>query len=378
VSEFSVGGTISTIKVFKWQGTANPSSPLALVADLSSPEPKCTSLAGGDKACAVVNGSPLTPPWPAPDKDGGPLNPSEFYEGGINVTQILGSTPCLATFVPDTRSAPSTNATIFDYGVAPLNTCRPSTMLTKTASPTSVVVGGTVTFTYTDTNDGNVPLSNPSVTDNQCSPVTFVSGDANNNGILDIGEAWTFTCQKTFTASGTFTNVAVGHGFFNGQDVTFCADPNNPPPGVRCDQQERATASVTVLSPSTKLTKAATPSVQTSVTYAYTEQNDGQVALSAPSVVDDNCSPVVYASGDANNNGVLDPGETWSFSCTHVFTGTGTFTNVATGHGSFTPAGGTATDVTFCANPQSPPTGVFCDQDERASKSVTVSVTVSP
>src|SRR5439155_1545548 len=143
------------------------------------------------------------------------------------------------------------------------NTCRPSTRLTKSADKTDVTVGDSVTYTYTEENDGQVALTNPFVTDDKCSPVSYSSGDSNNNGVLDKGETWTytcthnngkldpgevftFTCSKIYLGPGTFTNVAVGHGIDNlGRDVTFCA-PGNSTSGKFCDARETDTKTVSV------------------------------------------------------------------------------------------------------------------------------------
>lgn len=128
----------------------------------------------------------------------------------------------------------------------------PSTILTKTPSATSVKSGSTVTYTYTETNDGEVDLSSPSVVDDKCSPVTYVSGDANIDGKLNVGETWTFTCSLQLW--NTTTNTAVGHGITpDGLDVTWCdpkdVDPKDPktfPKDVFCDQDEYAQVTVTV------------------------------------------------------------------------------------------------------------------------------------
>jgi hypothetical protein len=296
---------------------------------------------------------------------------NQLYEVGIDLA-ALGFEGCLSTFLPHTRSSQSFTATLKDFEIIPFNTCTPSTNLTKQASASEVVTGSSVTYTYVETNDGNVPLKNPSVTDDKCSPVAYQSGDTNTNDVLDPGEAWTFTCTVTNLTQNT-TNTAVGHGTFEGpngdEDVTFCSDPSSPPAGVRCDQDERAQATVTVLNPSTRLTKAASASVVTTVSYTYQETNDGQVPLTSVSVSDDKCSPVVYQSGDTNLNSALDPNETWTFTCTATYNGGGTFTNVAVGHGSFTSAGVTR-DVTVCGSGSN--TGKFCDADETDTKTVTV------
>jgi hypothetical protein len=89
------------------------------------------------------------------------------------------------------------------------------------------------------------------VTDPQCTnnggTITFTGGDTNGNDVLDPGETWTLSCTASFTGAGTFTNTAKGHGIDPvGKDVTACADPNNPPADVRCDQDETDSTSVTV------------------------------------------------------------------------------------------------------------------------------------
>ncbi len=70
-----------------------------------------------------------------------------------------------------------------------------------TAPGPSVPLGNPVTFTYAVTNPGNESLSNvividdagtPSDTSDDFSP-TFTGGDTNNNGMLDVGETWTYS-----------------------------------------------------------------------------------------------------------------------------------------------------------------------------------------
>ncbi len=67
-----------------------------------------------------------------------------------------------------------------------------------------------VTYTEKITNPGTVALSNVRLTDDKCSPVTYVSGDTNNNSKLDTNETWTYTCRANLTTSTTNTAVAEG------------------------------------------------------------------------------------------------------------------------------------------------------------------------
>ncbi|MGI8979635.1 MAG: DUF7507 domain-containing protein, partial [Pirellulaceae bacterium] len=82
--------------------------------------------------------------------------------------------------------------------------------------------GSTATFTYAVRNTGNVPLANIVVRDNNGTPgnpaddfnPTFTGGDVIPNGLLDLGEVWTYVASRTVTA-GQYTNVAT----VTGQDI---------------------------------------------------------------------------------------------------------------------------------------------------------------
>lgn len=87
--------------------------------------------------------------------------------------------------------------------------------ITKVPSPLTLPNGsGMVTYTKKVTNPGIVALSNVRVTDDKCSPVKYISGDANNNSNLDTSETWTYTCQSNLAK--TTTNTAIASGEANG------------------------------------------------------------------------------------------------------------------------------------------------------------------
>ena len=91
--------------------------------------------------------------------------------------------------------------------------------ISKSALPSSLSAGGgTVTYRYVVTNPGTVPLSNISTSDNTCSPVSYISGDTNQNSQLDLNEAWTYQCVRN--VSTTTTNTAIAQGAHQGVTVS--------------------------------------------------------------------------------------------------------------------------------------------------------------
>ena len=96
----------------------------------------------------------------------------------------------------------------------------PQIALAVSASPTSLTGSGSVTYTYTVTNPGSLTLSGVTVTDSVCTP-TYVSGDTNEDTLLEPGESWTYSC--TATLSATTTDAAKALGANNGTTVSASA-----------------------------------------------------------------------------------------------------------------------------------------------------------
>jgi peptidoglycan hydrolase-like protein with peptidoglycan-binding domain len=48
------------------------------------------------------------------------------------------------------------------------------------------------------------------VIDDKCSPVSRISGDTNNNNLLDVSESWIYTCRTNITTSTRNTATALG------------------------------------------------------------------------------------------------------------------------------------------------------------------------
>jgi hypothetical protein len=157
VSDFSIGGSVSTITAYKWVGndaTGGLSAPIVLSAQ---------------QGLAIVNGSTTSPGgWAFTNKSGAnTFDHGEFLEEGVDLTAIFGANvPCFTTFLAETRSSTSTSATLSDFTLHSLPLCGIS--VHKTCKSTVVSQDGTsvaYTFTATVTNTGIGQLFNVSVDD---------------------------------------------------------------------------------------------------------------------------------------------------------------------------------------------------------------------
>lgn len=68
------------------------------------------------------------------------------------------------------------------------------------------------------------------------------------------------------------------------------------------------------------------------VVYTYAVTNTGDASLSPIDRKDDKCAPLTFVGGDGDSDNVLDPGETWMYSCAMAPTADITNTVIFTGH----------------------------------------------
>lgn len=239
-------------------------------------------------------------------------NASVTLDGSNIITKATCVTP------PPTSGSSGSGGTIFAL--------IPNINITKIPSPLTLPLGpGPVTFTYAVTNIGQVPMTDVWVKDDKCSPVTYVSGDINNNARLGLTETWTYRCTKT--VSQTETNTATAHGSYNGWDTydnanaTVAVNLSLVPPLIHL-----------VKTPNTYVL----PAGGGAVTYSYAVTNPGTAPLSNVSITDDKCTGlpgrVIGHPGDLNKNDLLESNETWSFTCQSNITKTTTNIGTAEGH----------------------------------------------
>jgi hypothetical protein len=191
--------------------------------------------------------------------------------------------------------------------------------------------GETISYSFTVTNDGNVTLANLDLSDAGCDAApAYVSGD-DGDGLLQVGESWTFSCQTTIDQAdidaGTVHNSAA-------------ATADGPLAGQEDAASDTASDDVSLpQNPQLSLTKSASPNTYNAVgqviSYTFTLKNTGNVTLSGPfSVADDRTT-----NESCPSSATLAPGGilicTATYSITQADINSGSVTNVATASGSF-------------------------------------------
>ena len=193
-------GAVPLIKVYEWdpndvdgdknwdpdESTKPPtrvSSPLDLLIRVADAE---CDLAGGKLACAISNlTAQATPPWPYTPKAGTGLPYESFFEGGINVTRLLGSTPCFASFLAETRSSSSQTAQLKDFVQDAFPVCGISVAKDCAAELNTNGNGVDVTFTGTVSNTGGSTIIGYVKDDQTGSTIDEVCVDTGAPGCAD-------------------------------------------------------------------------------------------------------------------------------------------------------------------------------------------------
>ena len=215
ISDFSNGGSTSTISVYEWDPTV--SGNLRLLE--TSTSANCATAAANDKFCGIVNPSTITMPWSFTDKSGTPNNGAlngEFYEGGVNLSTLGLADRCFSSVASETRSSTSTTATLKDFILVGFGKCQTAVQTTpKDANGGAIPAGGLSigTGSVKVTDQATVSVSGVSTWSGSlqfslCGPLTSAAGCA--SGGTTIGSAIPIdntTTQPISSALATLTSV---------------------------------------------------------------------------------------------------------------------------------------------------------------------------
>lgn len=216
VSAFSGGGTVSTINVYRWDGDENGSlnpNPIGSGVDCRS-----TTVLPDDSACATANTADITVPWLTSnfkDKVGNKLRTAEFFEGGINLTDLNLGGRCFNTFIGDTRSSTSLTATLFDFAGGTVGSCTSETVTTPSIIGSQAIPGDPAEASVSVTDSALVTVTgvetfSGTVSWYLCGPTAVSSTALCETGGVSVGSAKAVTTSPATVVSDAAIVTSAG------------------------------------------------------------------------------------------------------------------------------------------------------------------------
>ena len=143
LADYTNGGDVSTFNVFKWVASGGDAATHLKVVASGVP---CTGAPATDDACGATNTDTESAPWAFTDKSGGhDFLAGELFEGGINLTALGLDSGCFTSFIAETRSSQSVDATLSDFAGGTFSFCKPPTIATQVKQgDQSLGSGGTI------------------------------------------------------------------------------------------------------------------------------------------------------------------------------------------------------------------------------------------
>jgi len=176
---------------------------------LSSDNAECGATAADD-ACAITNSANANAPWAYVPKAGvaGTFPPESFYEGGINLSAIVGDT-CFSSFMAESRSSASFTASLKDFVLDDFQLCGIEVTKVCTTCTLDTTQGdGVFQFAVQGNviNAGFGTLFDVVVTDDCGTPTR--TNDDETTSIGNVGAGATvpwgpLTCEPTDASGGT-------------------------------------------------------------------------------------------------------------------------------------------------------------------------------
>jgi uncharacterized repeat protein (TIGR01451 family) len=285
VSDFTQGGSVSTIKVFRWTGNDSSGS----LVPVTIPDPSETF--------AIVNASPIAVPWSYTNKSGANQPAAgEFLEEGVDLT-ALGLQGCFSSFLAETRSSQSPTATLSDFVIGNFPLCSlaagPFTGLSK--------VGDAITYRLTVTNTGAIPLFVQTVSDTLLGNIVVnhtvqAPGAPGVNPFVTAINAGGYDFSQPLASGASltmFVTRTVQAGDPDHTTSTYAVSGTDDLAGFEDSITASATTDVNLFQPSATLTETASPTTATKlgqvITYTFTVSNTS--SADSPNLVLDLSNP---------------------------------------------------------------------------------------
>ena len=310
LSDFVTGGSVPNIRVFTWVGSGGSDGSIDEVT--SSGNPDCSAAGAGDERCAIVNADTEDAPWSFTNKSGGhDFLPGEFYEGGINLTELGIDVGCITTFIAESRTSQSTSARLKDVAMGAFPVCGIS--VEKTGDSLSKV-GDQAHYEITVENTGVVKLYKESIVDDVLGDLTdgtdanITSSDCGD--FLDADDSCTI--ELSYTVQQGDDDPLVNH-----VDVVYDSKANL----TGSEVTDGDSHSLNLFQPSVEVVKTGDTSSKVGETVTYDFEINNTSSSDAPDLVMDSISDSLL--GDLADDApaacdTLASGDSCSFSVDRV------------------------------------------------------------
>src|SRR5207302_836873 len=115
------------------------------------------------------------------------------------------------------------------------------------ADGTADAAGDVINYTINVANAGNMTLTGISVTDPSVTGLAYVSGDADNDGKLDLTETWHYTANHTVTQAEIDNGGVVNPALAYNNTASVTTDQGTAPPSPDPDANDTGSASVPIV-----------------------------------------------------------------------------------------------------------------------------------
>ncbi|MBI3284981.1 MAG: hypothetical protein HYZ65_09080 [Burkholderiales bacterium] len=276
--EYTNGGAVTGVRVFKWMSGALSDMGTIGVSPTSTAGMYCD---GSDHICGGTNPGNIPLPW-----TGTTVAAGQFFEGGINISAVVGGDTCFSSFMATSRSSDQSNASIKNFILHSFPVCHVSV---SKSCPSASFNASNNMATYTINgkilNDGGGLLSsitlsdNPAIDSGSLGYFTCLAGTntpdptkplaANSTLVPNASLCYqaTSTLATLVTTDTVTVTASTGAGTVTNTATATC--PSLAPP-----------AGLAVTKSCDVDLVAASNELSVKVNYSGTVQNTGQVALS--------------------------------------------------------------------------------------------------
>ncbi len=321
-AEFTQGGGVADIKVYRWDNTPGPGGkPIGPVILVTGAD--CATAGANDDVCGVINETVQTPVFPYLDKDGtNDYEPSAFVEFGLDINALFGDDDigCFSSFIAETRSSQSLTAQLKDLALGSFAVCG---IDVEKSGPELSKVGDDTEYSVTITNTGRATLYKQSIIDSLVGDLT----DGTNADTSDCGASLAPGASCTITYTYT-VQTGDPDPLLNTVDIVYTEDAD----GLGLSFEESSSWDVNLFQPSITLDKTgdALSKIGDDTAYAITLTNtssadapdlvctvtDTAVGVNQTVTLASDADPYVIEASAAIPAGALDPYQnTASASC---------------------------------------------------------------